>query len=91
MHGSFPSWKAWNAGRASDFIWSEAQTMQELLVSFMGVSFEDLEYLMSRIMSLQRKRWWSNACLASIYLSFIFLVITVSACILCFLSDTNVL
>ncbi|KAM0865682.1 hypothetical protein ACQ4PT_043103 [Festuca glaucescens] len=45
MHGSFPSWKAWNAGRASDFIWSEAQTMQELLVSFMGVSFEDPESL----------------------------------------------
>ncbi|KAM0846514.1 hypothetical protein ACQ4PT_055617 [Festuca glaucescens] len=45
MHGSFPSWKAWNAGRASDFIWSEAQTLQELLVSFMGVSFEDPESL----------------------------------------------
>ncbi|XP_047049921.1 pre-rRNA 2'-O-ribose RNA methyltransferase FTSJ3-like [Lolium rigidum] len=45
MHGSFPSWKAWNAGRALDFIWSEAQTMQELLVSFMGVSFEDPESL----------------------------------------------
>ncbi|KAK1632910.1 hypothetical protein QYE76_007225 [Lolium multiflorum] len=45
MHGSFTSWKAWNAGRASDFIWSEAQTMQELLVSFMGVSFEDPESL----------------------------------------------